>query len=101
MQTLKTIFLSLAAVVAFVACGPKPADEPGYIVQVSLGGWHTPEYTADEIISRLDEVSALIPVRKVIIGWSLEQDIYRKVGEHLHAKGIRMLLWLPVFAETE
>lgn len=83
------------------ACGTKPAKEPGYIVQVSLGGWNKPDYTAEQIISRIDSVSRLIPVRKVIIGWSLDQDIYRTVGKHLHAKGIDMLLWLPVFAETE
>ena len=46
-------------------------------------------------------MNELIPVEKVIIGWSLDQDIYRQVGEYLHANGIRMLLWLPVFAETE
>jgi len=102
MKTLKTIFFSLAVLASLAACEPKPAAEPGYIVQVSLGGWnHAPEYTADEVIARIDEVRALIPVRKVIIGWSLDRDIYRKVGEHLHDQGIRMLLWLPVFAETE
>jgi hypothetical protein len=43
----------------------------------------------------------MIPVSKVIIGWSLDKEIYRKVGEYLHSKDIRMLLWFPVFAETE
>jgi hypothetical protein len=43
----------------------------------------------------------MIPVSKVIIGWRLDKDIYCEVGEHLHANGIKMLLWLPVFAETE
>jgi len=41
--------LGLAAV---VACQTRPSD-PGYIVQVSLGGWNSPDYTADEIIARL------------------------------------------------
>ena len=76
-------------------------QEAGYIVQVSLGGWHSPDYTAEQIIGRIDTVSQLIPVKKVIIGWSLDKEIYRKVGEFLHAKDISMLLWLPVFAETE
>ena len=79
-----------------------PAEkQPGYIVQVSLGGWNNPGYTADRIVSRIDSVSSLINVEKVIIGWSLEKDIYRQVGEYLHKKDIKMLLWLPVFAETE
>ena len=98
---MKRIVILMLGLLALASCQSKPASEPGYIVQVSLGGWHSPDYTAAQIISRIDSVNALIPVRKVIIGWSLDKDIYREVGEHLHAKGIRMLLWLPVFAETE
>ena len=92
--------LCLAAVLLLAACQSKP-QEPGFILQVSLGSWHSPDYTADEVIGRIDEVRALIPVRKVIIGWSLDKDIYQLVGEYLHANDIKMLLWLPVFAETE
>lgn len=92
--------LYFAAVLLLTACQSKP-QEPGFIVQVSLGGWHSPDYTAEEVIGRIDEVRALIPVRKVIIGWSLDKEIYQQVGEFLHANDIKMLLWLPVFAETE
>ena len=98
---MKRIVCFLFLLLALSACRQKPATEPGYIVQVSLGGWHTPDYTAGQIIDRIDEVSSLIPVRKVIIGWSLDPDIYRQVGTYLHSKNIQMLLWLPVFAETE
>ena len=93
--------LSFAAGLLLLAACHEPAPEPGYIVQVSLGGWHSPDYTAEQVIGRIREVNELIPVEKVIIGWSLDPDIYRQVGEYLHANGIRMLLWLPVFAETE
>lgn len=79
----------------------EPQKQAEYIVQVSLGGWHSPDYTAEQVIGRIDTVSQLIPVKKVIIGWSQDKDIYRQVGAFLHEKGIRMLLWLPVFAETE
>ena len=95
----KLLYLILGLLLV-AACQSKPAG-PGYIVQVSLGGWHKADYTAEQVIARIDEVSALIPVERVIIGWSLDKDIYRQVGEHLHAKGIKMLFWLPVFAETE
>ena len=98
---MKRIACFLLLLLALSACRQKPAVEPGYIVQVSLGGWHTPDYTAGQIIDRIDEVSSLIPVRKVIIGWSLDPDIYRQVGDYLHSRNIQMLLWLPVFAETE
>ena len=96
---MKRFSLILCALLALASCR-KPA-EPGYIVQVSLGGWHHADYTADQIIGRIDAVAAKIPVEKVIIGWTVDKDIYTRVGEHLHAKGISMFLWLPVFAETE
>lgn len=97
---MKKLFSILLILIALVACGTKEA-KPGYIVQVSLGGWHSPDYSAQQIIGRIDTVSNLIPVEKVIIGWSLDKDIYKEVGTYLHSKGIKMLLWMPVFAETE
>lgn len=97
---MKKLFSILLILMALVACGTKEA-KPGYIVQVSLGGWHSPDYSAQQIIGRIDTVSNLIPVEKVIIGWSLDKDIYKEVGTYLHSKGIKMLLWMPVFAETE
>ena len=90
----------LLAIGTFVACS-SPKAEPSYIVQVSLGGWHQADYTARQIIGRLDTVSRMIPVKDVIIGWTIDEDIYKEVGEYLHGKGIGMYLWLPVFAETE
>ena len=90
----------MAALALVTGCQSAPKDVD-YIVQVSLGGWHNPGYTAEEIIDRLEEVTAQIKVSKVIIGWSIEPEIYQKVGDYLHAKNIAMLLWLPVFAETE
>jgi hypothetical protein len=94
-------FFYLIAALLFLASCAKQTSEAAYVVQVSLGGWNKPEYSAGQIIDRIDSVSNLIPVEKVIIGWSLDKDIYQEVGEFLHSKGIRMLLWLPVFAETE
>ena len=93
-------FILLLTLLALASCGTH-TEKPGYIVQVSLGGWHTPDYTAEQIIGRIDSVAQMIPVQKVIIGWTIDKDIYREVGAFLHARGIRMLLWLPVFAETE
>lgn len=98
---MKKIVCFIISLMALLACQEQKQQEAGYIVQVSLGGWQSPDYTAEEIIGRIDTVSQLIPVQKVIIGWSQDKEIYRKVGEYLHAKNIRMLLWLPVFAETE
>ena len=98
---MKRIAYLLLAALLIAACNTESAKEPEYIVQVSLGGWHSPDYTAEQIIGRIDTVSSMIPVTKVIIGWSLDKDIYKEVGTYLHSKNIKMLLWLPVFAETE
>lgn len=99
---MKKLLFILICMAGIAACqGRQAVQEPQYIVQVSLGGWHNPAYTAEQIIGRLDTVSNIIPVEKVIIGWSLDEDIYKKVGEFLHSKDIKMLFWLPVFAETE
>ena len=96
---MKKITLLIIGLMTLLAC--QKQQEAGYIVQVSLGGWHSSDYTAEQIIGRIDTVSQQIPVEKVIIGWSDNKEIYRQVGEYLHEKNIRMLLWLPVFAETE
>lgn len=98
---MKKALFTFILMLMIAACQTNRQDEPQYIIQVSLGGWHSPDYTAEQIIGRIDTVRSMIPVSKVIIGWSLDKDIYREVGEHLHANGIKMLLWLPVFAETE
>ena len=93
-------FILFLTLLTLISCGTR-TEAPGYIVQVSLGGWHSPDYSAQQIIARIDSVAQMISLRKVIIGWSLDKDIYLKVGSFLREKGIQMLLWLPVFAETE
>ncbi|MBR3101441.1 MAG: hypothetical protein IKH19_06790 [Muribaculaceae bacterium] len=103
---MKKFVLFLFVLMTLVSCQKqqkeqKEQKEPGYIVQVALGHWKPTQYTPEQIIGRLDTVTQLIPVEKVVIGWSLDMDLYRKVGEYLHSKGIRMMLWLPLFAETE
>ena len=99
---MKKIACLIMGLMTLLACQEqKQQQEAGYIVQVLLGGWESPDYTAEQIIGRIDTVSQMIPVQKVIIGWSQDKEIYRKVGEYLHTRNIRMLLWLPVFAETE
>lgn len=73
-------FLRLIGLLMLVTCQPAP-KQAEFVVQVSLGPWDSADYTAEEIIGRIQEVQALIPVRKVIIGWTMDKDIYRQVGE--------------------
>ena len=93
-------FLPLLLLLLLLSCR-KPAQPVSYVVQVSLGSWHSADYTAGQVIGRLDSVCRMIPVSDVVIGWTADPGIYREIGESLHARGVRMLLWLPVFAETE
>jgi len=70
-----------------------------YILQVFSGPWNRANWQAEEIIRTIRETASRIPVDKVIIGWYTDPSVYRETGEFLHASGIQMLLWLPVFAE--
>ena len=98
---MKRIIFILSMLLALHACQSKVQSEPEYVVRVYLGGWHGADYPAEQIIGRIDTVSSMIPVKKLIIGWTIDKDIYREIGTYLHSKGIKMLLWMPVFAETE
>ena len=100
-ETMKRIAYILTALLMLGACQSKPAAEPAYIVQVSLGGWYSPDYTAEEIVSRIDTVSSLIPVRKVIIGWNTDAnklDGYLPPGSHVEAEDIT---YHAIFAKAE
>ena len=101
MKSLLTGVLLIGALLLTGCKERSQEQEPTYIIQVSLGGWHSPDYSASQIIARVDSVAQMIPVEKVIIGWSLDREIYREVGAYLKGQGMEMLLWLPVFAETE
>ena len=71
----------------------------GYILQIFTGGWDKPNYTAEAILHRLEELVPRMDVDKVILGWYPDRELYRSAGKYLREKGIDMLLWLPVFAE--
>ncbi|MBQ0119054.1 MAG: hypothetical protein KBS42_04765 [Bacteroidales bacterium] len=98
-----TLFLCLFLILAIglSSCSQTTNPQPKYIVQVSMGTFSQQYYSADEVIARLEEVTKIIPLEKVLIGWSLDQNTYRRVGEYLRSKGIQMILYLPIFAETE
>lgn len=88
------------ALPCLISCKTKSADADfGYIVQVFTGGWNNKNYDTASIIERLDAISDEIPVKRVIIGWNLDPEPYRQIGEFLHGKDIEMFIWLPVFSE--
>ena len=71
-----------------------------YILQVFSGPWRKAYCQPEEIIRTVRGIASRIPVDKVIIGWNTDPSVYRETGAFLHEAGIRMLLWLPVFAEV-
>lgn len=72
-----------------------------YILQVFTGSWHDRHTAPEGIVRKIGEISSRVPVDKVIIGWNTDPSVYRKIGAYLREAGIRMLLWLPVFSETD
>ena len=70
-----------------------------YILQVYSGPWNQANWQAEEIIRTIRGITSRIRVESVIIGWHTDPSVYRETCKFLHASGIRMLLWLPVFAE--
>ena len=71
-----------------------------YILQIFTGPWHAANAGAEEIVRKIEEISSRISVGQVIIGWNADPALYRKVGDFLRRRGIKMLLWLPVFSEV-
>ncbi|MBO4902468.1 MAG: hypothetical protein J5518_06725 [Lachnospiraceae bacterium] len=72
-----------------------------YILQIHAGAWHESQYRAGQIIDRLREILTFLPVEKVLTGWTLDPMLYDEIGSFLHAQGIELFLWLPVFSETD
>ena len=71
-----------------------------YILQIFTGPWRTAYERPEDIIRKIDEISSRIPVGQVIIGWNTDRSVYQKVGAFLRERGLKMLLWLPVFSEV-
>ena len=73
---MKKIALLIIGLMTIFSCQElKEQQNSGYIVQVSLGSWHSPDYTAEQIIERIDTISKMIPIQKVIIGWSDNKEL--------------------------
>ncbi len=77
---------------------PPEVHRMRYILQIFNGAWHTANVSPEDVIRKIREVSSMIAVEKVIIGYHIDPPAYRKIGAELHKSGIQMLLWLPVFS---
>ena len=70
-----------------------------YILQIFTGAWYSDKPRAEDIVRRIGAICSRLPVNQVIIGWNTDPTVYSEIGAFLHGRGIRMLLWLPVFSE--
>jgi hypothetical protein len=57
-------------------------------------------FSYEELERKLVSVLARLPVRKVIMGWSVDRKIYEKTAAFLAKRNIDFYLWFPVFSET-
>ena len=71
-----------------------------YTLQVFTGPWNAAFVRAEDVARRIGEIASRLPVNQVIIGWNADPSLYEKTGAFLHARGVKMLLWLPVFSEA-
>ena len=73
--------------------------KPELTVQVRSGGFSGPQAFPFSVSNALDRVLDRLPIRRVIMGWATNKTVYEQAAEKLHARGIELLLWLPVFSE--
>lgn len=52
MKTDMKKFILLLTLLSLVSCGTR-TEAPGYIVQVSQGGWYSPDYAAEQLMEQL------------------------------------------------
>ncbi|WP_027624324.1 hypothetical protein [Clostridium lundense] len=69
------------------------------VVQIFTGGFNENNISYEEIENKLEALIDKINITKVIMGWSLNKDIYLKTKEFFHSKNIELFLWIPVFSE--
>lgn len=70
-------------------------------VQVFTGGFGKGLSKLGEIKERLDYLHNYLPIKNVIAGWNIDSDLYLRLADFLHRKGIRLFLWYPTLAELD
>lgn len=70
------------------------------LIQISTGGYLERKVTYENIERVLKPLLERLAVKGVIIGWSCDKELYRRVIGLLKGYGVKCFLWLPVFSET-
>jgi len=70
------------------------------VLQIFTGGYLKKEASYEEIENKLNAILEKVDVCKLIIGWTADQELYRKVIRMLHSHQIEVFFWMPIFSET-
>lgn len=69
------------------------------ILQIFTGGFNSNEIRLDDFKEKLLLMIENIRIDKVIMGWSLEKEVYVQIKDLLKKYDIELYLWMPVFSE--
>lgn len=70
------------------------------IIQIFTGGYTEYRTTYEDIERKLKPILDTGKVKRVLMGWSRQPEIYTKTKELLRQYGTEIFLWIPVFSET-
>jgi len=73
--------------------------EKEVVIQIFSGGFAGESATFEDVKQKLDPILSRIRVSKVIMGWSVDSELYEKTRDYLMMKNVEFYLWLPVFSE--
>lgn len=74
-------------------------DRKKVIVQIFTGGFKNKEIKFNDIKHKLLELLDCIEIEKVIMGWSVDKELYIETKKLLKKYNIELYLWLPCFSE--
>lgn len=69
-------------------------------IQIFTGGYKEHHVTFEQIEKKLKIILEAGTVKRVIMGWSLDRELYEQTIELLRPYKTQCFLWLPVFSET-
>ena len=75
--------------------------EKEVVLQIYSGGFTGRAATVETIQQKLEPILSRIRVSKVIMGMSVNTELYAKIRDYLIKNDVEFYLWLPVFAELD
>jgi len=69
-------------------------------VQILTGGFTDEPVPYELIEQKLLSALSKFSIKKVLMGWATEKEVYLKTAEFLTKRNIEFYLWFPVFSET-